>query len=762
VVDSENDETINVAHYLSNQLTAATGYSLEVLSLSEKNAGKNSIIFSDKISDTSLGTEGYTLESDKDKIILRGTSNGLFYAVQTLFQLLPVDIYSSEKVPHVEWKVPAVEIKDKPRYKWRGMHLDVSRYFFDKGFIKRYLDYMAMHKLNRFHWHLTDNQGWRVQIDKYPNLTRVGAYRETSRINGIRNVIGKYDGIPYGGYYTKDDIREIVAYAKSRFIEVIPEIEMPGHSIAALASYTEVSCTGLTFDVKKSYDTFNAGKPFKVAVDWRSYPDDFCAGKELTFEFLQNVLTEVMEMFPSKYIHIGGDECRKVHWKTCPDCQARIKSENLKNVEELQSYFIKRIERFVNSKGRKIIGWDEILEGGIPPEATVMSWRGEAGGIEAAKQGHDVIMTPTSYCYFDHWQGEPDFEPNAIGGYLPLKKVYAFDPTPKGLTPDEAKHIIGGQANMWTEYFSTPSEVEYMVFPRIAALAEAVWSPARSRNWNDFCRRMDKQYQRYNIMGINYAKSALNAYPYSVKTDDTDNALLISFRTQIKKPIAICKIRYTLDGSAPNSRSALFTEPFKLDRSATIKAGIFRNDTLAGTIIGRKFIVHKAVNKPVEFIYPPDTTKTLIDNYDDLTNGMTGTGSVGGTKGYKDIFNNGFWAQFEGDDFYAIVDLQKATEINKIAINFLQFTGAKSFMPLWVEFAVSQYGQDYQILGKIMNDIPEKENDPTVKTFEYRSDTLIKARYIRIIARNRAVVPDWHTRNAGRKAWLFADEIIID
>ena len=685
----------------------------------------------------------------KNSIIIRAPKPaGLFYGVQTLRQLLPVEIERDASAnAETTWNVPCVTIRDRPRYRWRGLHLDVARYFFDKAFVKKYLDYMAMHKLNKFHWHLTDNQGWRLQIDKYPKLTQIGAFREKSRINGIRHVIGQYDNIPHGGFYAKEDVKEIIAYAKSRFITVIPEIEMPGHCIAALAAYPEVSCTGRTFDVKKAYDTFNAGIPFRVAVDWRSYPDDFCAGKEVTFEFLENVLSEVIDLFPSEYIHIGGDECRKTHWKTCPDCQARMKAENLKNVEELQSYFIKRIAKFVALKGRKIIGWDEILEGGIAPEATVMSWRGTAGGIKAAKLGHDVIMTPTEYAYFDHYQGEPDFEPyRAIGGFLPLKKVYSFNPTPAGLTHTEARHILGGQANMWTDHFSTPEQIEYMVFPRISALAEAVWSPAQARDWDDFCARMEKQYQRYDFLGIHYSKSAFMAYPRGMANESKDT-LLVSFDSQLNN----AKVHYTLDSSEPGPKSPVFKKPIILKKSAVVKSGIFINGKLRGPVVTRKITLHKAAGKPVVFGSEPVRRYSIHENAD-LTNGMLGT----------NIFNDGLWLAFEGNDFHATVDLKKVMPVRSIAVNFLQFTGVRAFAPLWVEFAVSRDGTKYDVLGKIANDLPEEEHDPTIKTFKYVLDSVVKARYVRVIAKNRGVVPDWHPRYSGQKAWLFADEVIVN
>jgi hexosaminidase len=371
-----------------------------------------------------------------------------------------------------EIKLDNLMMDDIPKFQWRGMHLDVSRHFFSKEFIKKYIDYLAMYKMNTFHWHLTDDQGWRIEIKKYPKLTEVGAWRNGSMTGHYTDQT--FDDIRYGGFYTQEEIKEIVAYAKERYITVVPEIEMPGHALAALASYPEFSCTG---------------GPFEVGKSWGVFDDVFCP-KDETFTFLENILAEVIALFPSEYIHIGGDECPKVRWKSCPKCQKRIKDEKLKDEHELQSYFIQRIEKFVNSKGRKIIGWDEILEGGLAPNAAVMSWRGTEGGIAAAKEKHFVVMSPGSHCYFDHYQGEPKNEPIAFGGYTNVEKVYSFNPIPKELSEEESKYILGAQANVWTEYINTPEHVEYMVFPRIAALSEVLWGTSNPNEYKVFETRL--------------------------------------------------------------------------------------------------------------------------------------------------------------------------------------------------------------------------------------------------------------------------------
>jgi hexosaminidase len=369
------------------------------------------------------------------------------------------------------------------------MHLDVGRHFFDKEFVKRYIDLIALHKMNTFHIHLTDDQGWRIEIKKYPRLTEIGSKRKESPMIGNRK---KGDGTPYRGFFTQDDIREIVEYARKRYITVVPELEMPGHSLGALAAYPELSCTG---------------GPHEVMTRWGVFEDVYCAGNDKVFEFMEDVLTEVIELFPGEYIHIGGDECPKARWEKCPKCQARIKKEGLKDEHELQSYFVKRIEKFLNSKGRRLIGWDEILEGGLAPNASVMSWRGTEGGIAAARSGHDVVMSPTTHCYFDYYQSKNrKQEPEAIGGFLPLDIVYSFEPVPAELAPEQRKHVIGAQGNVWTEYIHTPSDVEYMALPRMCALAEVVWTPAELKDWDDFRDRLDRFAERLDAMGVNYRK----------------------------------------------------------------------------------------------------------------------------------------------------------------------------------------------------------------------------------------------------------------
>jgi hexosaminidase len=469
--------------------------------------------------------------------------------VQTLRQLIP------SAGPAGRRSVPAVTVSDRPRFRYRGMHLDVGRHLFPVAFIKRYIDLLSRYKLNAFHWHLTDDQGWRIEIRKYPLLTQVGAWRrETVKEPNLDPYAG--DGIPYGGFYTQAEVRDVVEYARRRHVTVIPEIEMPGHSQAALAAYPELACSP---------------GPFEVRTTWGVDEDVHCP-TERTFAFLEDVLTEVLALFPSPYVHIGGDEVPKTRWKESAEAQAVIRREGLKDEHELQSWFIRRIERFLLAQGRRLIGWDEILEGGLAPEATVMSWRGTAGGIAAAQQGHDAIMTPGSHLYFDHYQGDPAFEPLAIGGFTPLDKVYAYEPVPDTLTADEARHILGAQANVWTEYLKTPAQVEYMALPRMLALAEVVWSPRETRDWADFARRLPAELAALDRMGVNYRVPHVEG----LETDRLTLADQVTVSLRTIRPDAA--IRYTTNGSLPDASSPRYTRPLALPVSqegATVTARAF-------------------------------------------------------------------------------------------------------------------------------------------------------------------------------------------
>ena len=448
-----------------------------------------------KLNAAMVGDEAYQLSVDQNTITVEAkTPRGIFYAMQTLRQLLPPEIEMNQLVNDVAWTIPCVEIKDQPRYAYRGLMLDCCRHFTTKENVIRFIDVLAYHKMNTFHWHLTDDQGWRIEIKKYPRLTEEGAFRNrTLKGAYVEPALRQWDNTRYGGFYTQEDIKEVVAYAQKRFVTIIPEVEMPGHAVAALASYPNLSCSG---------------GPFEVEGLWGVFNDIYCTRDEV-FDFLQGVLDEVCELFPSEYIHIGGDEAPKVRWERCAACQERMKKEELKDEHELQSFFVKRIASYLATKGKKIIGWDEIMEGGLAPGATVMSWRGMEGGIAAAKQQHSVIMAPNTYVYLDYYQANPATEPRAIGNYLPIWKVYSCEPTPAQLTAEEAKYILGIQGNVWTEYISTFDHVLYMAYPRAAAIAEIGWTPKNKKNYNNFQSRLIPLFKHYDAMGINYSKTTV-------------------------------------------------------------------------------------------------------------------------------------------------------------------------------------------------------------------------------------------------------------
>jgi len=475
-----------VAEYLAARMRPASGLRLQVV----KGASEGDSIQLDLQPELEqdLGSEGYRLESTRSGMLLTAAAPaGLFYGCQTLCQLFPPALDSPSTMPGVDWIAPCVRIEDRPRFEWRGLMLDSGRHFFSVESVKRFIDLLSRHKLNRFHWHLTEDQGWRIEILAHPDLTRVGSKRKQTPILSDRN---NGDGQPHSGFYTQADIREVVAYAADRFVTVVPEIELPGHALAALATYPEISCTG---------------GPFEVGTRWGVHEDVYCAGNEETFAFLESVLVEVVELFPGSFLHIGGDECPKARWKACAKCQKRMREHGLQDENELQAYFIERIGRFLKDRNKRLLGWDEILEGRLAPGATVMSWRGVEGGITAANMGHDVVMSPTSHCYFDYYQSEDhEGEPPAIGGHLPLEKVYGFEPIPEQLSEAGARHVLGAQGNVWTEYIPDQAHTEYMTYPRAAALAERVWSTKNTRDFGDFRRRLMRHVERLRALDVNF------------------------------------------------------------------------------------------------------------------------------------------------------------------------------------------------------------------------------------------------------------------
>lgn len=723
LTDINNRELRQLGKLLVQKVADAGGPVLRLSATPGKTIPKNSVVLAIGGLSSSLPDEGYELAVTKKNIVIRAnTGKGLFYGLQSLFQLFPASIEAKGTGNTAVFSLPAVKITDEPRYAYRGMHLDVCRHIFPVETIKTYLDLMAMYKMNTFHWHLTDDQGWRIEIKKYPELTRIGSIRKGTQIGRT----GEHDGVPYGGFYTQEQVRDIVAYAASLYITVIPEIEMPGHAVAALSAYPQYSCTG---------------GPFEVRTQWGISDDIFCAGNDEVFGFVQDILTEVIDLFPSKYIHVGGDEAPKARWQACAKCQARMRQEGLKNEMELQSYFVKRIEKFLNAKGRRIIGWDEILEGGLAPEATVMSWRGVQGGIDAAMQNHDVIMTPVDYCYFDYYQADPETEPLSIGGYVTLKTVYNYEPTPPVLSTEQAKHILGAQGNLWTEYIKTPEHLMYMAFPRAIALAEVTWSQKANRNWEDFSSRMQNQFERLDLMGINYSKGSLRTEITTLR-DTVNNRNLV----KISSEATGYTIHYTTDGTAPSAGSAIYTAPFSVANTSTIKAVLVKNGQVAGNPTECEVVEHKASGKPVTIIKPysfkyPGTGKNA------LTDGIEGGKS----------FKVG-WQGYEGTDMEVVVDLLKPETINSINTTFVQDIAAWVMYPVEVKYYTSPDGKTWNLADTFVTDpAPTKGKADRDFTSEQKGVT---ARYIKVTAVNTGKLPVWH-ENQGQPCWMFADEIIV-
>ena len=683
------------------------------------------------VTDESLPAEGYELNVDGEGIEVRASQfPGFLYALQSLEQLLPAAVYGTEPAPDAAWEVPCVKIADAPRFAYRGMHLDVARHFFSVDEVKRYIDVMAIHKLNTLHWHLTDDQGWRIEIKRYPELTAVGSIRKATV---VRKEWGTYDGTPYGGFYTQDEIRDVVKYAADRGVTVIPEIDLPGHMLAALTAYPELGCTG---------------GPYEVWGRWGVADDVLCPGREKTFEFLEGVLTEVMELFPSEYIHIGGDECPKVRWEKCPRCQAKIRQLGLKDDGEhtaehyLQSYVTDRIGKFLAQHGRRIIGWDEILEGRAPSDAVVMSWRGSEGGIAAAKLGHDVIMTPNSHFYFDYYQSlDTDAEPFGIGGYIPMEQVYSYDPAFPELTPEQQKHILGVQANLWTEYVLSDEHLEYMLLPRLAALSEVQWCLPETKDWNRFIGsfRMDKIYSQ---LGYEFAKHIFGVTA-SYAVDPEKGGVVMTLTTQGGAPI-----RYTLDGSDPTASSPLYKAPVTIGESCTFKAAALR-EGMQTPVYARKFDFNKATGRRIALNAAP-TLKYTYGGASLLVDGYRG----------GPVYSNGAWIGFLNEPLDVTIDMQGAKPYSAVTVESLVEKGEWVFPPSSVGVYLSDDGSEFTEAA-LMSVPQETAGSPDgVKPFKVLFPET-SARYLRVVARTVDPIPAWHGA-AGQKAHMFVDEIIVE
>lgn len=722
-VDKKDKEAEKVVHFFTEYAKRATGFELN----NAKSKG-NEIVFSiEKIKD--IGEEGYLISVNPKEIHVKAnTSKGLFYGVQSLLQTLPFS-RTNDLV-----QIPSMEIKDYPRFQWRGMMLDVSRHFFSPELVKEFIDLLAAYKMNVFHWHLVDGAGWRLEIKKYPKLTQQAAWRvddwgKTWNWSEVEFNADRSKST-YGGYYTQEQAKDIVAYAKARNITVVPEIEMPGHSEAAMAAYPEFSCNS-----KNNFG--QSGNFFASKVE-----SNFCAGNDQAYTFLEDVLTEVMAIFPSKYIHLGGDEVDKTSWKQCAKCQARMKTEQLKDEKELQSYFMHRMEKFLVSKNRKMIGWDEILEGGLSPEATVMSWRGEAGGIEAAKMGNDVIMSPGYPLYFDHYQGDPETEPIAIGGFNTLKKVYSYEPIPAELTAEEGKRVLGSQANLWTEYIPSAEQVEYMILPRMPALAEVLWSTKEQRNWESFTERLQPHMVGFEQRGLHYSKGN---FKVDIKPIVENNKLSIALETENTEAV----VYYTTDGSVPSMESTKYEKPFDVNRSMTVKAiMVLNNKVMSAKPAEQSFTFNKATGKAITYAsafsnhYKANGVNTLIDGF----------------RGTKDIGKQ--WHAFNGNDLVATIDLGTNATVSSITLGCIQNWSQWIFLPQYVKFEVSQDGINFKEVKTVVNSIPATEKEIVINDFTAKFAEQ-KAKFVRVTAKNLGECPKGHP-GEGQSAWLFVDEIIVE
>jgi hexosaminidase len=709
------------AQFLALYLNQLTGLNLEI---TEKKQSKNVILLKNDFRHSTA--EAYRLTVDAKSIVIDGADvAGTFRGIQTVRKSL-AGTKTGDRIAF-----PAVEITDYPRFAYRGTHLDVSRHLFSTDDVKTVIDMLALHNINYFHWHITDDQGWRIEIKSRPKLTTIGSMRRQTVIG--KNT-GEFDGIPYGGYYTQEEVKDIVRYAQDRYITIIPEVDLPGHAVATLAAYPELGCTG---------------GPYEVEGQWGIFEDVLCAGNEDIFTFLEDVYSEIMALFPSEYINVGGDECPKTRWKTCPKCQAKIKELGLEKddhhtaEEYLQSYVIQRMERFINSKGRRVIGWDEILEGGIAPDATVLSWRGIEGGIEAAQQHHDVIMAPTSYFYFDYYQSQDHrLEPFGIGGYVPVEKVYSFDPLPEELTADEHRYVIGVQANLWTEYVTTAAHLQYMYLPRLAALCEVQWLEQERRDYRHFLPRVMKLTKIYDLLGYRYAEHIFDVTA-TVESDFEAREMEITLHTQDD-----ARIYYSLDGGNPVD-GILYEQPLRIGQTTTLKAVAVRDGEIR-RVFEQTYNINKATFKNIALKDAPSTnyvseqTTVLVDG-------------IQSTKAY----NSGEWLGFYGNDLDVTVDLGESTEISEVkAGNYISLCDA-IFPATKVQVYVSEDNETFtEVYSAQMTDRPSERNGNL--TAFAASFNPVHARYVRIVSETVKAIPDWMDGQAGRPAFQFVDELVIN
>lgn len=719
-IPADEEDWNIVATQLSRQLEIATGELFEVQITTE---APITIVVDESIEDG----EAYRLSVTEDQIaISAGNARGAFYGVQSLLQLLPPAALARQKQLDLPLPIPVVTVEDAPRFSYRGMHLDVGRHFFDTEAVKRFLDLMALHKYNTFHWHLTEDQGWRIEIKQYPKLTEVGGFRKETLVGHFSEQPHEFDGRRYGGYYTQDEVREIVAYARERFITVVPEIELPGHAQAAIAAYPELGCLD---------------EPVEVMTVWGVSENVYCP-TEYTFNFLENVIDEVVALFPGEYFHIGGDECPKKQWEESAFCQELIKQKGLKDEFELQSYFIRRVEEMLTARGKRLIGWDEILEGGLAPNATVMSWRGMQGGIEAAGEGHDVVMTPTDYCYLDYYQSQNPDEPLAIGGFLPIEKVYAFNPVPDELAADKRQHIIGAQANIWTEYIPTVDQLFYMAYPRASAMAEVLWSPAEGRDFSDFSERLIPHFARLEAMGI---KPAFRFFDPNGAISSIAGDVEVSLSNNVPGST----IHFTLDGTDPTADDAPYTAPISITGTTTVKAGTFINRVQKGKNWTGHIQWHQAIGKSIALTDQP-AEKYSRGGASSLINGVFGS---------ERQFGDQEWLGFEGKDLEVVIDLGSVMPVREVTGRFFEDTGAWIHFPARLEVAISNDGTQYSGLGE--KTTVDRKATGKVGTVTISLPAETTTRYVKVKAYNQGNIPEGYA-GAGYPAWLFAGELVVN
>jgi hexosaminidase len=752
--DEGERKTVN---FLNNYLKKYYGLTLKTIGRPKAPLSNYILVNTRRFIKAPGNADHYNLSVTPAFITIEGDSySGTFYGMQSLVQLLPL-----QKHP---LSVPSVTIDDAPRFAYRGLHLDVSRHFFPVDYVKRYIDYLALHKLNTFHWHLTDDQGWRVEIKKYPKLTSVGGYR-----NGT--IIGRYpgkgnDSVRYGGFYTQQQIKDVVKYAADRFITVIPEIEMPGHSSAAIAAYPYLSCfpeEPTKAPAGTAWSGPDTGKQVQQA--WGVFDDVYCAGNEQTFRFLQDVLDEVIPLFPARYVHIGGDENPKGNWKRCPKCQKRIKDNKLKNEHELQSYFTQRMEKYVNSKGKLIIGWDEILEGGLAPNATVMSWRGEQGGIDAATQNHEAIMTPEPYLYLN-WSQTKNEDSVSFGRYTPIEKVYNYEPVPKKLDSTKAKYILGAQGNLWTEYINNTSILEYNLFPRLSALSEIVWSG--KKDWNDFENRLMQQFKRYDFWNINYSKAYFEI-TYTVKPTGNFNGLALSFDEykfkdylQVFRDTMVSVPVYNVEGErigngVTEKTPVRFTDSLIINSDQPVYLVAGDTEDLTGAKSSQKlgftyqtklqFAFNKATGKKISLKTAASSTYPGNGGAFGLVNGLSG----------KD-FNAKEWQGWNGKNMEAIIDLGKSQNISTIRVGVWSQEPSWIYLPKSIEVYTSNDGENW---NKIATENNEGKQWPNNRKISIQLPTGTQTQLVKVVAINHGTIAAGRAGD-GRPAWLFVDEIEID